>query len=193
MTLDRFEGLVDQVERQFRRASSNVSYATKAYANRRLTEITPDLQRITRANAYQDFLLDQLQAEKEKFQLYKRFQRSDADSIEAFLEDEYYDELRQRPVCTCDGKHAHKCPLKRGKLPFEVRNADDIDDGIREFKAEHNGRPLVLVDAQDKFATHVANVEADLRDLIAVLATDELPPDAQEATAGDQATEQAAD
>lgn len=178
--MDRFEALVDQVERQFRRASSNVSYQTKRYANYRLTQITPDLQRITRENAYQDHLLDQIQAEKEKFQLYKRFEDSAAENAEEFLEDEeFYSEFRKKPVCTCNGKHAHKCPLKRGRLPREIRMADDIDDGIREFRAVHNGRPLVLLDAQDDFASLVASVEFDLRDLIAVLATDEIPDDAE--------------
>ncbi|QZP37079.1 hypothetical protein [Halobaculum magnesiiphilum] len=193
MTLDRFEGLLDKVETKFERASSNISLETKQYANRRLTEITPDLQRISRPNAYQDFLLDQIQAEKEKFQLAKRFDRSDAESKAEFLADEYYEELREDPVCTCDGKHAHKCVLKRGKLPIEVRNADNIDEGIREFRAEHNGRPLVLVDAQDEFAAFVGEVEAELRELIAVLTTDEIPDDAASTDADTQPTGQTAD
>lgn len=177
--IDRFEALTEQVERQFRRASSNVSYRTKQYANYRLTQITPDLQRISRTNAYQDYLIDHIQKEKERFQLYKRYQESTVENKEEFLEKQYYDEFRENPVCTCGGKHAHKCPLKRGKLPREVTEADDIDDGIRQFRSVHNGRPLVLLDAQDDFASYVGEVEHELRDLIAVLATDEIPEDAE--------------
>jgi len=182
MMHERFEALLDQVERQFRRASSQVSLETKRYANRRLTELTPKIERIGRENAYQDFLLDHIQEQKEQFKLYKQFRDSDIEEAETFLEDHYQDALRERPVCSCSGKFAHNCPLKTGQLPIEVRNAEDIDDGIREFKASHSGQPLVLLDAQREFAKLVGDVEQDLRDLIAVLTTDEVPADAPEAS-----------
>lgn len=176
--MDRFDGLLDQVERQFRRASSEVSLETKLYANKRLTEITADIQKVTRENAYQDYLLDELQAEKEKFQLFVEFRQSDVDDEGEFLAGRYHDELRERPVCTCGGKFGHRCPLKRGRLPREVRTAQNVDDGIREFKASHGGQPLVLLDAQEEFAAFVGEVEQDLRELLAVITTDEIPSDA---------------
>jgi hypothetical protein len=181
MMRDRFEALLDQTERQFRRASSQVSLATKQYANRRLTEITPQIERVGRENAYQDFLLDHIQQEKEQFQLHREFRDADIEDEAEFLSNRYQDALREKPVCTCSGKFAHNCPLKQGRLPIEVRQASDIDDGIREFKASHSGQPLVLLDAQREFAALIADVEADLRDLIAVLTTDEIPDDAPEA------------
>ncbi|NHX37814.1 MULTISPECIES: hypothetical protein [Halolamina] len=191
MMHERFEALLDQVERQFRRASSQVSLSTKRYANRRLTEITPKIERVGRENAYQDFLLDHIQQQKEQFQLYREFRDADTEDEEEFLSTRYQDALREKPVCTCSGKFAHNCPLKEGKLPIEVRNDSDIDDGIREFKASHSGQPLVLLDAQQEFAGLIADVEADLRDLIAVLTTDEVPADAPEADA--QPAEQPSD
>lgn len=182
MTKDRLDGLINQVEIQLRRASSQVSLETKRYATSRLAEITPQLERVSRENAYQDYLLDHLQAEGEKFQLYTEFRDSNYDEQEQFLDDQFYDELRENPVCTCDGPHGHRCPLKRRKLPWEVRNADSIDDGIREFKANHAGRPLVLLDAQEEFAGLVGEVEQDLRNLVAAITSDEIPEQAQTAT-----------
>ena len=191
MTKDRLDGLVNQVEIQLRRSSSQVSLETKRYATQRLAEITPQLEQVSRENAYQDFLLDHLQAEVEKYQLYVEFRDSSEDDVAAFLDGEFYDELREDPVCTCDGPHGHRCPLKRRKLPWEVRNAEDIDDGIREFKANHAGRPLVLVTAQQEFAELVGSVEQDLRNLVAVITSDEIPDDA--AASPPQATGQHSD
>jgi len=79
------------------------------------------------------------QAKKERFQLYKRFERSDAESNAEFPADEYCDKLRPVPVCTCKVKHAHKCPLKFRKLFNKVRAGNEIDEGIREFKTAYNG------------------------------------------------------
>lgn len=181
MTKDRFDALLDDVERQFRRSSSQISVDTKAYANRRLAEITPRIERVQRENAYQDFLLDHIQAEAEKFQLYIEFRDSDIEDDSEFVAGRYYDELREHPVCLCDGKMAHHCPLKQQKLPWEVRNAEDIDDGIREFKANHPARPVVLLDAQREFSKLVAAAERDLRELMSVLTSDEIPSDGQAA------------
>lgn len=191
MTMDRFDALYDDVQRQFRRASSQVSIETKQYANRRLTEITPRIERVQRENAYQDFLLDYIQAEAEKFQLFVEFRKSDVDDKEEFLDGRYYDDFREDPVCLCDGKMGHSCPLKTKRLPWEVRDADNIDDGIREFKGNHSGQPVVLLDAQREFAKLVASVEQDLRDLLSVLASDEIPE--QPPSAESQAAEQPSD
>ncbi len=176
MTFDHLESLRDDVDRQFKRSSRAISVTTKYWANRKLTEITPRLRSVTRENAYEDYLLDAVQAEAEKFRHYVEFQDADA-SRDEFLDSIHYDELRERPVCTCTGQHAHKCPVKLGKLPREVRVAEDIDDGLREFRANHNGRPLVLMDAQDQFAAKVADVERELRSLLSVLTSDEIPDD----------------
>lgn len=190
--MDEFDSLRDQVNKQFRRASNNVSYRTKQYANWRLTQLRPQLAEVSRKNAYESFLIDQIQAEKERFQLYREYRREGTDEKEGFLEGTYYDDFRESPVCTCDGKHAHKCPLKRGSLPREVRTADDIDAGIRAFRDVHDGRPIVLLDAQEEWAEKLADVERELRDLIAILSTDTIPDDA-EWPAASGADEQVAD
>jgi len=180
VTFDHLESLRDDVDRQFKRASRNVSIETKQWANQKLTELTPRLHEVTREDAYEDYLLDSIQAEAEKFQLYTEFQDSDLGRQE-FVADTYYDELRDRPVCTCDGKHGHKCPLKLRELPREIRRADDLDAGIREFRAGHRGRPIALLDAQQAFAAKVAHVEQELRTLLSVLSSDEIPADTDDA------------
>lgn len=177
MTLDHLHSLREDVDRQFKRASVNVSVETKQFANHKLRELAPKMRRVTRPGAYEDFLLDRMQAEVEKHRLYNDFQDSEKER-KAFLEECDYDSLREKPVCTCSGVHGHKCPVKLGKLPREVRKSDDLDAGLREFRGEHSGRPLVLVDAQAQFANLVADVESELRMLLSVLSTDEIPNDA---------------
>lgn len=170
--MDWLESLQDEVLTQFRRPS--VSRETKQYANWRLQQHRALFEEVTRENAYEEFLLRELQAAKDRFQLYKR---DDEDGT--LLEESPYDEYRTRPVCTCDGKYAHRCPLKKGRLPREVREADDIDDGLREFRGNHNGSPTALDDAQSAWAERLGAVEHHFRDLLAILSSDEIPDDVE--------------
>lgn len=147
------------------------SFRTEQYANWKLTQIRPKLQRVKRETAYEDFLLRHLESEREKFRLY----RQDGER-EEILDGTPYDELREEPVCTCNGKRSHQCPLKRGILPREVREAGDLDEGIRQFAANHDGNPVVLYDAQDAFESLVGAVEKELRELLSVLTLDTIPP-----------------
>lgn len=169
--MDWIDSLEQEILIQLRRPT--VSYETKQFANLRLQSLRPKFEKITRENAYKDHLLRYLEAEREKFKLFK--QDGETDEI---LEETHYDELRERPVCTCDGKRAHQCPLKRGILPREVRRAEEIDDGIREFRGGHPGNPIVLEDAQDDWAALVGEVEREMRDLLAILSSDEIPESA---------------
>lgn len=168
--MSQLSSLLEQVNKQFRKPST--SYQTKQYANWRIQEIRADFDKATRDNADTDFLLSYIQAECEKFKL----SRKDGDK-EKTLEESYYDEVRENPVCTCDNKLSHQCPLKRGILPREVRKADSIDDGIRKFRANHNGNPIVLQDAQAEWAELVGRVETELRDILSALSSDEIPPE----------------
>lgn len=167
--MSQLSSLLEQVNKQFRKPST--SYQTKQYANWRIQQIRAEFDKATRENAYIDFLLSYLQAEREKFKL----SREEGDP-EELLKESYYDEVREDPVCTCDDKLSHQCPLKRGILPREVRKADNIDDGVRKFRANHNGNPIVLQDAQEEWAELVGRVEQDLRDILSALSSDEIPP-----------------
>lgn len=148
------------------------SFETQQYANWRLTQMRPKIQRVKRDTAYEDFLLRHLEAEREKFHLSRK------DGEEDLLDGTPYDELRKEPVCTCDSKLSHRCPLKRGILPREVNEADDLDEGIRQFAANHDGNPVVLYDAQDAFESLVGEVEKELRELLSALTLDTIPPNA---------------
>lgn len=161
------------IRNQFRRKT--IAPETKEYANHRLRDLRPQLLEVTRADAYEDHLLTTLQAERDKFQLYRR---TDPDERPQALEESPYEDLREKPVCTCSGKLAHQCPIKRGRLPREVRTASDLDAGIREFKAAHGGNPVVLVDAQRDWGDRVGEVEYKLREILSVLSADRIPEDA---------------
>lgn len=169
--MDWLDSLQEEVLLKLRRPT--ISYETKQYVNHRLREERSIFERITRENAYEDFLLTHVQAEREKYLLYKR-----DGEVEENLSESPYDAVRENPVCTCDGKRAHQCPLKQGHLPREVRKADNLNDGIREFRAAHTGNPIVLQDAQESWADLIGEAEHILRDLLAILTSDEIPDDA---------------
>lgn len=169
MSRERIQQLQDDIDLDLK-ADNLISDETKQWAIARLQDLHTDIHRVTRENAYEDFLLAYLQEEREKFKLYKQ----DAPNDEV-LEGTPYDEVREQPVCLCDGRTAHRCPLKRGVLPREVRNAADIDDGIRAFRGVHSGNPIALTDGQDAWAEEVAAVLADLRTIGAALSNDSIP------------------
>jgi hypothetical protein len=86
---------------------------------------------------YEHFVLSYIQREQARFR--------------ASGDDHPYQGTRETKVCTCD---AHNCPLKKGRLPREIAEADDLNEGIREFRQRpsHNGDPLVLSEARQVYA-----------------------------------------
>jgi len=114
---------------QQRFASLHIDDELKEWATDQLDAVQADLDLVTRGReGYEDFLLTFIAQENE---------RHVADSPD----DTHHDSVRDEPLCTCDDLG---CELKRGELPLAVRDADDIGHGIREFKQEHTGDPLVL-------------------------------------------------
>jgi len=94
-----------------------------------LDAVQADLDLVTRGReGYEDFLLTFIAREEDRY---------GADTVD----DTHHDSVRDVPLCTCDDLG---CELKHGRLPLAVRDADDLGRGIREFKQEHNGDPLVL-------------------------------------------------
>jgi len=114
---------------QNRFASLHIGDELKEWATDQLDAIQADLDLVTRGReGYEDFLLTFIAQENERYS---------ADS----LDHTHHDTLRDEPLCTCNDLG---CELKHGQLPLAVRDADDIGRGIREFKQEHSGDPLVL-------------------------------------------------
>lgn len=108
-------------------------------ARDRLKEVRSDARLISSENGYENFLLEYVQKEYQKFTDDKR-ERSD-------------------PLCTCSNS---QCDLKVGRVPLDVRNADSVSQGIRMFEQTHTGRPVVLHDARREWARKVDRVEEEL-------------------------------
>jgi len=114
---------------QNRFASTSIDNELKEWASDQLDAVQADLDLITRGrDGYEDFLLTFVAREEDRY---------GADTVE----DTHHDGVREVPLCTCDDLG---CELKHGRLPFAVRDAAKLDHGIRAFKQDHNGDPLVL-------------------------------------------------
>ena len=120
--LDLTESIVARFE------NPAISTALKDWANEEVYALQPELDLVLQGDdGYEDFLLDEIQREVEKYQ---------ARSVDSAP----YDELRERPLCTCDDLG---CSLKRGKIPSAIRHADSLTLGIRRFKQSQIGRAHV--------------------------------------------------
>lgn len=82
-----------------------------------------------------DFILWYLTHEADRFHATE----DDMENIDA-------DEPRSRDLCTCRDSG---CALKDGCVPVVVEEAETLSTGIRKFRQQHTGDPLVLNDAQD--------------------------------------------
>jgi hypothetical protein len=165
--MNQVDTLLDDIRRMIKDRS--VEPEVKRYVNQELRELRPRIDTVTDADRHHDYLLEQVQAARERYQIHC------AEDSEQHLAESPYDSTREDPVCTCSGRHAPKCPLKRGELPREVVDAADMASGIRAFRGNHNGNPLVLRDAQQSWSDEVAAVETELRELITVLSANVLP------------------
>lgn len=135
-------------------------------------ETTQKAAKVLRVDAYHDHLLSYVQSERE-----------------LFLEDDDDGLSRSEPLCTCSDGY---CDLKRGQLPTRVREADDLDAGIREFKQRHNGYPRVLDEAQEQRDAHMAEVYNDLGRILYALSSNTRISDMQLDDANDVDTASAA-
>lgn len=126
----------------------DIAVEVKLWARRRRADVRSDMERIIRDDGYRDFLLSFIQQEAAKVKAH----------LNGDPHDHPYDGTRTRPVCTCDGQ----CPLKRGELPKEFRDAPSVDTGARQFRHAHRGHPLVIDDGREAFARLVAYVEDEL-------------------------------
>jgi hypothetical protein len=116
---------------------------------------------------YEEFLLEHVQGEL-------RLLRADPEDLPDDVEP------REKPVCTCGDVG---CDLKRGRLPKRVRDADDLQRGIEQFRREHPGDPLVLTTGREAWSDLRGRVYRVLRFVLAWM--DERrdhPPSADEVT-----------
>lgn len=142
----------------------------KDWANEELRGVQEDLDRVLRFDdGFEDHLLDYIPREVEKWQ---------SDSVDEIP----YDDLRERPICTCDDLG---CPLKNARLPEAVRDADDLQQGIKSWKQEHEGSPEVLIDGVEAWNETRAEVWHTLRRIETYLTpeNDDLPDTAEPASA----------
>jgi hypothetical protein len=61
-----------------------------------------------------------------------------------------HDGHRDDPLCTC---LASNCPLKQGRLPRELDDAETLSEGIKAFRSRpfHDGEPVVLSEARQVY------------------------------------------
>jgi hypothetical protein len=103
--------------------------ATKLWADREMERIQGDLDLIRRDDGFEHFLAEYVAREHERLHY-------DGDPERA-----PYDSLREDPLCTC---RDYGCPLKDGRVPRRIREADDLHAAMREWTLDHTGDPLVL-------------------------------------------------
>jgi hypothetical protein len=105
------------------------------WADRQMERIQADLDLVRRGDdGYADFLATHVSREHERYTY-------DGDPANA-----PYETLRDAPLCTC---RDYGCPLKEGRLPRELREADDLQTAIREYTLDHEGDPVVLDNESD--------------------------------------------
>lgn len=150
MATGRVGSLTKQCDRLLRDPS--IPVPVKRWALSTLDELSGDRQRILRDGGYEDFVLEHIQREADRF-------KSDD---------------RSGPLCSCRDT---ECPLKQQTLPAELRTAGSIAAGIREFRQQHRGNPHVLGEAQRSWSDLVGAVEQDLRRIMLHLSDETIPRD----------------
>jgi len=109
-----------------------------------ISDVADDMTRLQEEQAYQQQLIETLKTEK--------------DRLDAGVRDD--------PLCTCSDPY---CALKRGTLPAPVRMADQIDDGITDYKTDHMGDPRVLLDARTQWLEKGHRVRERLQTAVLVI------------------------
>ena len=152
--MNHLESLFDSIDETLDGQSTDPE--VKEFVNRKLRDNRGLIELVTREGGYQDFLLSYIQSEREKFNA--RLEHPSG-------------ETREKPLCTCEWD----CEMKRGDEPTEFRTHDSLDAGIRAFKRNHDGRPLVLDEAREAWGEQVGEVETLLRRLVTAMSNNCIP------------------
>jgi len=123
-----------------------------------LFEYSADIRRAQEGN-YQDFLVTYIKREKFKYQYPPDSSKNPAG------------ENRERPLCTC----GEGCEIMAAEEPYQFKEHDDLEQGIRAYKREHPGAVLVLDEAREEWYEMQGRVENILLELIIVLNGGEIP------------------
>jgi len=152
---DHIRDLWTTINRHFERDDKSIPTAQKRRANEWLSRHEAILAVAERADGYEEFVLSYIQREQSRLRDGRR--------------------QRDRPVCTCENIN---CPLKLGRLPRQIREADAVDDGIQDFRTgqRHQGEPRVLTEAQEAYAELMTATGEILREAITVLTADDEEP-----------------
>lgn len=134
----------------------------KDAASEALQEVYEDHRDVSTQEGREDAMLRYLQREAERF-------KADAETL-ATLD---ADEPRTRALCTCSDSG---CALKDGRLPVLVETAETLQKGIREFRRQHRGNPVVLDDADKKLTEKEARIQR-VYDTIIISLSNEVPID----------------
>lgn len=133
----------------------NIDLEIKAAVRERMSEIRSDIVALERDGEQKRFVHSRIEREVDRFP-----------------------EERDELLCTCRDDY---CDLKEGRLPFEVRQADTIHEGIREFRKQHAGQPKVLDDALTAWNEREAHVVDTLQLLHIALSSNRHPDDVEQA------------
>lgn len=140
------ETTADRVYRRFH--NPNIEQEVKEWANEQLREIQLGLDQVLQFDeGFEDHLLAFIKTEIDRYHV---------DDVQGSP----YESARKRPICTCEDLG---CKLKNGRLPHAVVTADSMQQGIKAFKHEHRGTPLVLLDGAEAWSEKRAEVWSVLR------------------------------
>lgn len=136
-TPETLQRIHERIIYHFSLPESVVSSDAKEQARETLRESAAFRKVSLQPDGYEQFLLEYIQRELRSF----------------------HDGPRESDICGCDDP---ECPLKDERIPRAVRQADRIDTGIRDFRNQHGGEPIVLTEAQEQWRRTVQEVQDTL-------------------------------
>lgn len=140
--------------------SPDVDADVDAWARRLLMDVYEDIATLRETNGQMNFLIQYVDRQ-----------------TEAFKDPE---DDRDEPLCSC---YNSECPLKNGKIPVAIQEADSLTAGLIEYRQQH-AIPYVLHDAQDEWKQMQARVEDRLKRVVEAYKRNQVPADAD--TDGDE-------
>jgi len=138
----------------------SVDSKRRKWVKEMLFEHSADIRRAQEGN-YQDFLVTYIKREKFKYQ-YPPESSKNPDG-----------ETRERPLCTC----GEGCEIMAAEEPYQFKEYDDPEKGIRAYKREHPGAVLVLDEARKEWYEMQGRAESILHGLLIVLNGGDIPED----------------
>lgn len=147
-------GRLGELERDIRNhRAEKLDGDVEAWVNDQLADVRADAHALEGDRAFEHYVINYVAREFSRIQ----------------------DHEREEPLCSC----RNRCPVKEGKIPAAVRMADSLDDGIRRYKQQHVGKPVVLIEAYQAFSRDVARIETRYERIKTAMVRNEVPDDQQ--------------